>query len=391
MCKYLSAAGWHFHVLLSEHDESGKRDYGHLAGLAEVHRIPRRKHGRFRLFLNRICSRFVPPAVPFADRQAMLDTGRRVIRERDIELVVASSYTTWPLPLAGQLARESGLPLLVDLRDIQEQWPDKGVWYRLQRGMHLRHLLKCRNRVLREAAAVTTVSEWHQKTLSAFNSRTELIFNGFDPELFRPEPPRASRVFKIVYAGTIGALSFRDPELLFAACARLVKAGIISPDKFKIQFYSENGAERLLEELLLRYPIREYLDFPGYVSPQEVPGVVGDAQILLLLANRGKGGNPTGIMSTKLFEYLAVNRPLLLVRSDEDCLELEIRRTRAGAACRTVEEVQEFLEKHYRYWQENGCTVGSTDLAACDKYSRRTQADQFAVLFEALIAGRSLK
>ena len=75
MCKYLSAAGWHFHVLLSEHDESGKRDYGHLEGFAEVHRIPRRKHGRFRLFLNRICSRFVPPAVPFADRQAMLDTG----------------------------------------------------------------------------------------------------------------------------------------------------------------------------------------------------------------------------------------------------------------------------------------------------------------------------
>lgn len=72
-------------------------------------------------------------------------------------------------------------------------------------------------------------------------------------------------------------------------------------------------------------------------------------------------------------------------------MELEIRRTRAGAACRTVEEVQEFLEKHYRYWQENGCTVGSTDLSACDKYSRRTQADQFAVLFEALIAGRSLK
>lgn len=89
-------------------------------------------------------------------------------------------------------------------------------------------------------------------------------------------------------------------------------------------------------------------------------------------------------MTTKLFESMAVGKPLLCVKSDESCLEATIRETRSGLAARTAEEAYRFILHHYRFWQDNGYTHVDTDKEIVERFSRKKQAEQFMRIFTRL-------
>ena len=72
------------------------------------------------------------------------------------------------------------------------------------------------------------------------------------------------------------------------------------------------------------YPVARYMDFFDYVPASEIPGVLNRSSILLQLANTFASDGPKGFMTTKLFESMAVGKPLLCVKSDESCLEATI-------------------------------------------------------------------
>lgn len=87
-----------------------------------------------------------------------------------------------------------------------------------------------------------------------------------------------------------------------------------------------------------RLPSRPVYGLFDYVPASEIPGVLNRSSILLQLANTFASDGPKGFMTTKLFESMAVGKPLLCVKSDESCLEATIRNTRSGLAARTAEE-----------------------------------------------------
>jgi len=89
-------------------------------------------------------------------------------------------------------------------------------------------------------------------------------------------------------------------------------------------------------------------------------------------------------MTTKFFEMLAVDQPILCVRGDEGCLEEAILRTQSGIAAHTVDEVCLFIKRYYDEWLETGHVTAHIDHTEAEKFSRRTQAQQFIRIFEQL-------
>ena len=124
------------------------------------------------------------------------------------------------------------------------------------------------------------------------------------------------------------------------------------------------------------------MDYPGMVPATAVPDVLNDSSVLLLLTNRAAPDGPQGIMTTKFFEALAVEKPILCVRGDEGCLEQTIAETRSGLSAHNEEEVHRFLLHHYRRWQTDGFTTADPDREAVRRFSRRAQAGQFARVIE---------
>jgi len=316
---------------------------------------------------------------------------KKIIQTKNIDIILTSSYRTFPALAAYRLSQKFNIPLVVDLRDIIEQFPNnEHISKKIFQSKRINNfvaaiitkkILRQRNKILKNTNVVTTVSEWHAKVLSQYNKNVKLIYNGFAPELFYPQAIETGK-FIITYTGRIESQEIKDPSLFFEAMANLREK--IDFKKIKIQFYLTNEkSKEIIKKLVQKHNITDVIDIFDAIQNAEVPKILNSSSILLLLANKSTGENtPKGIMGTKTFEYLAVEKPILCVRNDEDCLEKTIKSANAGLAASTVEETEKFILEKYAEWQKNGYTHQPVNQEFVQQFSRRRQAKQFAELFK---------
>jgi glycosyltransferase involved in cell wall biosynthesis len=289
------------------------------------------------------------------------------------------------------LAKRYDLPLVVDLRDIAEQWgkeayftrrltPWKGLDYCIGK-LYERKQLRVRNRVLKHAKAVTSVSPWHKQLLTQYNKHTHLIYNGYDEQLFVTKDVK-NEVFQISYLGKLYSTKLRDPSLLFAALKELLAEGKIAQKDLRVLFHVDEAGKEQLTELIQAYEINAVVDVQGYIPRAQIVDVMHASSILLVLTTKSTAEGTHGIMGTKFFENMGVEKPVLCVRSDEECLAQVIAQTEAGLAATEVGQVKTFVMEKYQEWKQKGYTHQRAKNK--EWFTRQHQAEQFVKVFEAV-------
>ena len=388
LCKYMQKTGWSPVVITEQIPD---QTFEFLCGDIPVTYISYyRAKGKVLKKLEWIGVQICDLFFQYKDRK-LIRTANQILKAGGFSGVLCSTYRTFPLPAAQHVANKHNLPFIADLRDIIEQyasdeymthlfkqipWLDKKITHFFKT-----RLLQRRNKVLRNANCITTVSPWHVETLKQYNPVIHLIYNGYDPELFYPQQIKTNQ-FIMVYTGRLISLATRDPHLLFKTVARLDKEGVISPKEFQLHWYMDKTSDEVLKQLAEEYQISPYMHYFGYVSAVQIPGILNRSSILIQLANKMDKSGPKGIMTTKLFE--AVEKPLLCVRSDEAYLEAIIKETHSGIAARSEEDVYQFIIKHYHSWKEKGYTSIQIKKESIELFSRKRQAEQFMNLFTQL-------
>ena len=307
------------------------------------------------------------------------------------DLIFCSTYYYFPLLAAQRLAQHFHLPLVVDLRDIAEQWgkesyftrrltPWKGLDYCIGK-LYEHKQLRMRNRVLKYAHAVTSVSPWHKQLLSQYNPHTHLIYNGYDEQVFVPKDVKTQQ-FQIAYLGKLYSTSLRDPRLLFAALHELLVEGQIAQEDLRVLFHVDEAAKDQLHALAQEYHISHVVDIQGYIPRTQIVEVMHQSSILLALTTTSTPEGTHGIMGTKFFENMGVEKPVLCVRSDEECLAQVITETQAGLAATNVAQVKTFVLDKYQEWKQNGFTRQIAQHK--ELFTRQHQAQLFVEIFENL-------
>lgn len=388
LCKYLEQSDWEATVV-TEYIQD--KTFTFLSGYAPTTYIQYYK-GSNTLFkhLEWLWIMFLDFLFHYKERK-MAKRCRRLIQKNHFNGILCSTYRSFPLPVAQRLSQQYNLPLIVDLRDIIEQYSaneyisHKIPYIPILSNWFIRHirkkLLKERNNVLQVADCAVTVSPWHIKILQQYNTNTKLIYNGFDSELFYPKKIKTNRFF-ITYTGRIISQAIQDPTLLLKAISTLSQKGIIHPDTIRVQWFTNKSSREIITSLAHETEVDLYMDYFDYVPASEVPDLLNNSSILLSLTNKSEEKGPKGILGTKFFEYLAVEKPILCVRSDESCLAEAIKETNAGLAATDVDEVCRFILFHYNEWKEKGYTSSSVNREKIQMFSRKEQAKQFVQIFE---------
>ncbi|WP_103982232.1 glycosyltransferase [Parabacteroides chinchillae] len=388
LCKYMKRNGWE-PVVITEYIPDNTFEF--LAGNTEVTYV-RYYHASNKLikqlewlfiFIMDVCFHY--------KERKMIKVARELLSKDKYDGVLCSAYRTFPLPAAQKVASLYNIPFIADTRDIIEQyasneyisrsfhtfnWLDKQIT-RLYRW----HLLKRRNIALHAADYITTVSPWHVERMKQFNKNVKLIYNGYDPEIFFPKQVHTTQ-FRITYTGRLLSLAIRNPQLLFEAINKLSRENTICPETFRVSWYIDKSSQNIIEEEAKKHDVIQYMDYHGYVPASEIPDILNNSSVLLQLANKTSAKGPKGIMTTKLFEAFAVEKPVLCVRSDESYLEETINKVHAGIAAKTSEEVYAFLQYHYDEWKKKGYTTSLINREALSVFSRCKQAEQFMELFK---------
>ena len=265
----------------------------------------------------------------------------------EYDLVLCTAFSDFPLGAAQRIAKAKHVPLICDIRDLDEQVDDSRYQYkhqsqwlmpfrRLYRAVHIRR----RNEVLRVADAVTTVSPWHAEFIRQFNPNVQVVYNGFDDKQFYPDDIRTSE-FKITYIGSL--FEWQKPALA------------------KVQ--------RIADELEIAMDIHTPDHHP--VSCNALGDMIRSSSMMLVLTSE----HTHGMLTTKFYEALGCEKPVLCVPSDKGALAELIAYTHAGIATDDTEEIKAFIQEQYKEWQQKGFTRQATQHR--NEFIRTAQYDQY--------------
>jgi glycosyltransferase involved in cell wall biosynthesis len=295
-------------------------------------------------------------------------------RTRRFDAIWATSDPLVPLALAAETAQANGLPWVADIRDsfnVQR----RGSWYK-------RPMLAWQERRLCGLASrVVTVSEGLAHGLRRKIGReVAVIHNGFDPTLLPQTRPERSPLFTVVYAGNLVAPQ-QDPSPLLKAVWLCLQRKLIPGDGIQVQFYGTDPGviERTAPGALEKLPVKVFPQAPH----KEMLRIMMASSVLLVLTVPSQRGVLTG----KVFDYLAAGRPILAVPEDQGAISDLLRRTGAGVAITDVEEIARQLVQWHGLWKAGAEMTSGRNETEIARYSRRTQAKNLAGILDE-IAGK---
>ena len=230
---------------------------------------------------------------------------------------------------------------------------------RLYRAVHIRR----RNKVLRSANAITTVSPWHKdfiQNLTANSVPVYTIYNGFDEQQFYPENIRTEQ-FTITYIGSL--FHWQRPALEKVKQALKEIRSQISDFRFQ-----KSDFRFQISEFRIQMDIHTPQDHP--VAHDRLGDAIRRSGIMLVLTSP----NTHGMLTTKFYEALGCAKPILCVPSDQGALAELMTYTNAGIATDDIEAIKAFILQHYRSWEQNGFTAQQTQHR--EEFSREAQTKQ---------------
>ncbi|MCL1973859.1 MAG: glycosyltransferase family 4 protein [Bacteroidetes bacterium] len=202
------------------------------------------------------------------------------------------------------LHKKTGIPWLADFRD-----PWTGIYYFKHLKMiapTLRRHKRAEEEVVREANVVTVVSpQMKQEFLPLNPKRIEVIPNGYDQDDFVVEPVTEAGKFVICHTG----LFTRDanPDQLWRALASMMAESSDFAQVLRIVLVgqTDGAVKQSIEESGLGAHTR----FVPYVTHSEAVAYQKGANVLLLPLK--KEPESKGIITGKIFEYMAAGKPIL--------------------------------------------------------------------------------
>ncbi|MFQ5489380.1 MAG: glycosyltransferase [Phycisphaerae bacterium] len=315
----------------------------------------------------------------------------RIIEREQVDVLVASVPGFTPWLAAVRAGRRTGLPVVVDYRDL---------WH----GDVLRHWmgpvrqrieLSLERRALAGSAAVVTVSQ--SKTLhvrgldpQARSKPFETIYNGFDElDLEGVEPKRLAEDdgrLVLVHAGKLYGARRIDP--LLESLGRLIRAGTLEPGRIRLRLLGtvDSPQRQRLDEIVQRYGLGKLLAYDGYVTRRHALARQLGADALVLVVDPGE--TSAGVIPGKLTEYIGLGRYVLALGEPGESHDLLKRYGHASwaSAC-DPKQLDAALATLWDRWRADasfGRCSGDRSVVP----TRRETARQLAAVLEAVLERR---
>lgn len=175
--------------------------------------------------------------------------------------------------------------------------------------------------IVRAADTVIVVTRYHQKAMQERHpdqrSKFIVIRNGFDPALFENVQAAAFDKFTILFAGTLyGTIT---PDFFVRGLAKWLETKDRSVRKDVQALFFGMGTERA-GTLARELGIGDVVKTSGLVPQTEIIQKLKGADLLLLII--GNDSRSAGVIASKLYEYMALNRPILAIIPQGETLEV---------------------------------------------------------------------
>jgi len=305
---------------------------------------------------------FIPDARVGWVRYALKEA-ERIIEREDIKCVFISSPPHSSQLIGLKLKKKYSIRWIADLRD---PWTD--IYYYselLHTGFAKRKDKNYEKRVIDSADDIIVVSPpirdaFLRKSTRSNPDKFHIIPNGYDEDDFREKVVASKDAFLITYVGTM-AKSY-NPQAFFEVLKR-VKEETGLQIIFRVIGSLPDDIQRQLRDHQVK------VEFTSYVSHETAIRFMRESSCLLLLIPDVPGNE--GILTGKLFEYLASRRPIIGMGPAGGSAASIIEECEAGRMFDRgdTEKAVEYLKGIMERWKTNPEFQNQSE--SYQKYSRR--------------------
>ncbi len=319
-----------------------KSTLGKMAGNGNVRGLKRKfLSGMTRLYRERMNERMPGRTDPWI-LPAVSELRRQRARGITYDHII-SSYGPPSCHIVGRCAKRIfDAPWLADYRDL---WKENHVYSGLWPFTAFENIIE--KNVVSHADAITTVSRYLADVLQQKFPKipVSVIENGYDTEEmtagggdYFDDHAR----MRIIYAGSIYR-GKQDPSPLFRAVRELMDAGEIDKSAIEVLFWGSAAGN--LEELIDSSGASEFARHCGTVSKNDSLRIQKSADALLFLEWGDK--SVKDILTAKLFEYIASDKPILALGITRNTsVGRLIEKSGAGLVCgNDIDEIKEAVRK----------------------------------------------
>lgn len=301
----------------------------------------------------------------------------KYFQNQTIDAIVSSGPPHSMHLIALGLKKKINIPWLADFRD---PWTEIDFYNKLMLTRFADHRHKMLERkVLTTADRVLTIGNHLAGRLQRLGApKVDVITNGFDEDDFRFLPVSLEKEFTITYVGSVNR--DRNPEILWQAIAEVCAENSDINSLLKLRFVGKT--DHSLRESMVRNGLEGRTKFIAYLPHSEALRLAASSAVLLLLINRTP--NQDGIVTGKLFEYLATQRPVLCIGPTGGEVATILKKTKAGVVCDYEDKqcIKNQLIALFITWKTNGSLKQAQEIK---DYSRVNLTQKVAAILDEMV------
>lgn len=300
---------------------------------------------------------------------------KEYLNEHPVDAIISTGPPHSMHLIAMRLKEELGLPWIADFRD---PWTEIDYY----NDLHLtawadRKHHRLEREVLTKADKVVTVAPDGARRLGRLGNRNvRTIYNGFDRDDDAQTPVDLSEQFTITYLGVLSKI--QNPSNLWQAMAELIKEDSDFDKNLRINMIGQ--IDSAVASSIDENGLTRHVTYSPYMPHDQVSAVHHSSTLLLLLLMPDSEPRAKGLLTGKLFEYMASGRPILCIGPEDGDAARILRETGAGQTVSfgDKEKMKEALKNLYQRYLNH--TLPNNTNTAVEQFSRKNMSEKYAML-----------
>jgi len=306
---------------------------------------------------------------------------RKLILTEDIKLV----YTTggpFSTHLIG-LKLKKEFPQIKWVAEFRDEWTSNPMLkYFYIRLIYEKNLEKA---VIKNSDHIVAISEIMKEFFINYHKLDEdkisIIYNGYDEEDFSSYrlTKNDTNKLKILYFGSL--YSKLTPQPLFKAIYKMKKTNPDLQNLLELTFIGYNG--HLLKNYIKKYKLNDFVNLKKRIEHNKLFAEIEDNDILFLIIGAYKGAQR--IITSKIFEYLRLQKPILALGPEDGEVAKILKETGSGIIVHPGNIKKLIDTLNYLIERKNTGLLESSfkmDLTKVKKYERKELTGQLAHIFD---------
>ncbi len=300
-----------------------------------------------------------------------------LLKHEKFDMIIASGKPFILFRYAALLSKKYKTPWIADYRDSWTLNHNQSDYSLGPLSFILNSFYKLVERkYVSSSSLITTVAPSMVKVMPPFvkHDNIKIVYNGYDDDIEEQVKGilPSTQKFVVSYAGHIYPM--QRLEVFLEGAVKFISESMVTPEEFEMHFWGIEADPSAITRIMNYNPVlQKYVHLHNKTGYFEVMKQISISHVLLLLTS-----NSDSWLNAKLFDYLVLKRPVLMIGNKTNVMTEILKETNGGTVAENAESATAFLSSQFKVYKN----AKPNETVNFQQYSRKNQAEKLYLILK---------